>query len=93
MDVTPECVEILCEVETTKWEDSEVFRFYRSTGVVGELFIRDLHTKIRDKKVDRGFCITPGTFSEEAHKYIEGRPIDLVEKAQLMKLLKAVSVM
>ena len=93
VDVTPECVEILCEVETTKWEDSEVFRFYRSTGVVGELFIRDLHTKIRDKKVDRGFCITPGTFSEEAHKYIEGRPIDLVEKAQLMKLLKAVSVM
>ena len=32
-----------------------------------------------------------GVFSEEAHKYIDGRPIDLIEKPQLMKLLKVIS--
>ncbi|MBO4546889.1 MAG: restriction endonuclease, partial [Treponema sp.] len=59
---------------------------------VGELFVRDFHAKIKDKKVDRGYCVTPGTFSEEAHKYVEGRPIDLIEKTQLMALLKKVTL-
>lgn len=92
VEVLQESVEILCEVETPKWEDIELFRFYKTTGSVGELFVRDFHAKIKDKKVDRGFCVTPGTFSEEAHKYVEGRPIDLIEKAQLMTLLKKISL-
>ena len=92
VEVQQESVEILCEVETPKWEDVELFRFYRTTGAVGELFMRDFHAKLKDKKVDRGFCFTPGSFSEEAHKFVEGRPIDLVEKAQLMTLLKKVTL-
>ena len=92
VEVLQESVEILCEVETPKWEDVELFRFYKTTGSVGELFVRDFHAKIKDKKVDRGFCVTPGTFSEEAHKYVEGRPIDLIEKAQLMTLLKKITL-
>ena len=92
VEVQQDSVEILCEVETPKWEDIELFRFYRTTGAVGELFMRDFHAKLKDKKVDRGFCFTPGTFSEEAHKYVEGRPIDLVEKAQLMQLLKKITL-
>ena len=92
VEVQQESVEILCEVETPKWEDIELFRFYRTTGAVGELFMRDFHAKLKDKKVDRGFCLTPGLFSEEAHKYVEGRPIDLIEKAQLMQLLKKVTL-
>jgi tetratricopeptide (TPR) repeat protein len=88
--VTPEGAEILCNVEASKWEDTELFRFYRTTGSTGELFIRDFHTRVRDTKSDRGICFTAGVFSEEAHHYIEGRPIDLVEKDQLVKLLKKV---
>ncbi len=92
VEVQQESVEILCEVETPKWEDVELFRFYRTTGAVGELFVRDFHAKLKDKKVDRGFCLTPGSFSEEAHKYVEGRPIDLIEKSQLMALLKKITL-
>ncbi|MDY4209851.1 MAG: tetratricopeptide repeat protein [Treponema sp.] len=91
VEVISDSVEILCEVENSKWEDKELFRFYRNTGSIGELFIRDFHAKIRDTKCDKGFCITSGVFSEEAHKYIDGRPIDLIEKPQLMKLLKVIS--
>ena len=91
VEVISDSVEILCEVENSKWEDKELFRFYRNTGSIGELFIRDFHAKIRDTKCDKGFCITSGIFSEEAHKYIDGRPIDLIEKPQLMKLLKVIS--
>jgi len=90
ISVTPENSEILCNVESSKWEDTELFRFYRTTGVTGELFIRDFHSKVRDTKADRGICFTAGTFSDEAHHYTEGRPIDLIEKDQMVKLLKKV---
>lgn len=89
--VITDSIEILCEVENAKWEDKELFRFFRNTGSIGELYIRDFHSKIKDTKCDKGFCITSGTFSEEAHKYIDGRPIDLIEKPTLMKMLKVIS--
>ncbi|MBR7064441.1 MAG: tetratricopeptide repeat protein, partial [Treponema sp.] len=86
--VVPESVEIVCHVDTPRWEDMEIFRFYRSTGSIGELFVRDLHSKLRELKCDKGFYITAGTFSETAHKYVEGRPIDLIEKNRLITILK-----
>ena len=89
--VITDTIEILCEVENAKWEDKELFRFYRNSGSIGELYIRDFHAKIKDTKCDKGFCITSGSFSEEARKYIDGRPIDLIEKEQLLKLLKLIS--
>lgn len=89
--VITDTIEILCEVENAKWEDKEIFRFYRNTGSIGELYIRDFHAKIKDTKCDKGYCITSGNFSEEAHKYIDGRPIDLIEKPTLMKMLKVIS--
>lgn len=91
VSVVTDSVEILCEVENDKWEDKELFRFYRNSGSIGELYVRDFHAKIRETKCDIGYCITSGIFSEEAKKYIEGRPINLIEKAQLMKFLKALA--
>ena len=35
-----DCTEVQTEIETAKWEDSVLFRFYRTTGAVGELFVR-----------------------------------------------------
>ncbi|MBQ9631007.1 MAG: restriction endonuclease, partial [Treponema sp.] len=78
----------LCHVDTPRWEDMELFRFYRNTGAIGELFVRDFHSKLRELKCDKGFCITAGTYTEGAHKYVEGRPIDLIEKNRLVSLLK-----
>lgn len=91
VSVISDTIEILCEVENSKWEDKELFRFYRNAGSIGELYIRDFHAKIRDTKCDKGICLTSGTYSEEAKKYIEGRPIDLIEKTQLLKILKHIS--
>ena len=82
--VTSESVEVLCTV------DSELFRFYRNSGAIGELYVRDFHSKLRDLKCDRGFCITAGSFTEEAHKYVEGRPVDLIEKSKLTSILKKI---
>lgn len=90
--VAAECVEVLCEVQASKWTDTELFRFYRSTGAIGELYVRDLHSKIRDIKCDKAFCVTAGSFTEEAKKYVEGRPIDLIEKAKLIQVLNRLDV-
>lgn len=84
--------DVVVEVDSPKFQDTEVFRFFRTTGSTGELYIRDFHGHLHDTKADRGFCITAGTFSEEARKFTEGRPIDLIEKTQLTQVLKQVGV-
>lgn len=92
ISVAAESIEVLCEVQSAKWTDTELFRFFRSTGAIGELYVRDLHSKIRDIKCDKAFCVTAGSFTEEAKKYVEGRPIDLIEKAKLVQVLKKIDI-
>ncbi len=79
--------DILAEVETASWADIVLFRFVRTTGVVGEFVLRDLHSRIKETKAGRGFCICAGTFSETAQKFVEARFIDLVDKPALLKTM------
>ena len=92
VQVASESVEIICEVETPKWEARQMFRFYRTQNVIGDINVRDFHSKLRDTKCDTGVCITMGHFSESAHKYIDGRPVDLIEKDELVKILKRINL-
>ena len=90
ISVTPENIEILMNIEFVRSEEVHVFRFYRSTSVISDLYIRDFHAKVTESKADRGICITAGVYSDEAKRYAEGRPIDLVEKEGLVRILKKV---
>lgn len=90
VSVQAEYVEITCNVDSAKWEGKEMFRFYRTQGSTGELYVRDFHSKLRDSKSDRGYIITAGDFSAEAKKYTEGRPIDLLEKNKLTAKLQQI---
>ena len=92
IQVQPAYTDILAEVDTVKITDIELFRFFRTSGSSGELYVRDLHGHMHDVKADRGFCITAGVFSEDAQKYIEGRPLDLIEKSRLVKVLKSITL-
>lgn len=85
-------VEIICSIENQKWDTKEIFRFYRSQTVIGDMPVREFHSKMRDLRCDAGFCVTMGSFSESAHKHAEGRPIDLIEKDQLSKILKKINM-
>jgi len=82
-----EYADILTDVETTTWQDIILFRFIRTTGQVGELLLRDFHSRLKELKAGRGFCLTAGDFTEEAKKFVEARLIDLIEKEELLKLL------
>jgi tetratricopeptide (TPR) repeat protein len=85
-----EYADILADVETKKWQDVVMFRFIRSTGAVGELTLRDLYAKIKEMKAGKGYCITAGSFSDEARRFVEARLIDLIEKSGLIKVLNSI---
>ncbi len=90
ISVTPENVEILMHIDFFRSEETHIFRFYRTQGAVSDLYIRDFHAKVSEIKADKGICISAGLYSEEGRRYAEGRPIDLVDKAGLIKILKRV---
>lgn len=92
VNVASESVEIICDIESNKWENKQLMRFYRTQAPIGDIYIRDFHSKMRDSKCDSGFVATMGTFSESAHKYTEGRPIDLIEKDKLCSILKKINM-
>ena len=83
-------VDMTVDISSSKWEDVIIFRFIRSTGQVGELTVRDLYSKIKEMKAGRGICTTAGVFSGGAKNFVEARLIDLLEKDDLVKLLKRI---
>lgn len=93
IQVTSGFIEIVCNAENVKWESKQIFRFYRTQNIIGDLYIREFHGKIRDTKCDNGVCVTVGSFSESAHRFVEGRPLTLVEKDELTKMLKKITAM
>ncbi len=79
--------DILAEISTRKWEDLVLFRFVRTTGVVGELVLRDLYGRIKELRAGRGFCLSAGDYTDGAKQFVEARLIDLIGKESLMKKL------
>ena len=90
ISVKPENIEIIVSIDFTRSEETHIFRFYRTTGAVADLYVREFHSRVSEAKADKGVCITAGLFSDEGRKYAEGRPIDLVEKNGLIKILKKI---
>ena len=82
-----EYLDILAEVGTQEWDETVLYRFVRSAGAIGELLVRDLYETLKDTRAGRGICLTAGTFSEGATRYVEARLIDLIDKDKLLKLL------
>ncbi|AEJ60564.1 restriction endonuclease [Spirochaeta thermophila DSM 6578] len=85
-----EYADLLCEVETSQWQDTVLFRFVRTTGTTGELAVRDFHARLKETRADRGICVSAGSFSDEAKRFVEARLIDLVGKEDLMGYLRKV---
>ncbi len=94
VDVTVEkndYADITCEVSTSKWDDTIVFRYLRSSGQVGELFLRDMQVRLKEMHAGRGFCVTAGSFTPNAKQFVEARLIDLVEKDALLKAMSSLN--
>ena len=85
-----EYTDLVAEISTARWEDTVLFRFVRSNGVIGELVLRDLYSRLKEVHAGRGLCISAGTFSDGAKAFVEARLIDLIDKEQLDPLFKRI---
>jgi len=81
-------LDIVAEVSTRKWEDVILYRFIRTETQIGEMYIRDLYSRIKDVHAGRGVCIISGSFSDASHRFVEARLIDLIEKDNLKIMLQ-----
>jgi hypothetical protein len=74
-------------VETASGE-KWIVQCKRWRGIVGESVIRDFFGVLHHEKADRGAVLTTGTFSFQARQWARGKPIELVEGDELLRLLK-----
>ena len=82
--------DLLAEVETRNWQDLILFRFIRHSGNIGELMLRDFHTRIKEVKAGRGICFCAGEFTDGARAFVEARLVDLHDKSELQKYLQKI---
>ncbi len=81
--------DIVASVDAARFSDTVIFRFFRSQSNVGELLLRDFHGRLKETKGGSGVCMSAGTFTDEALRYAEGRPIDLYDKTKLSTVLNS----
>jgi tetratricopeptide (TPR) repeat protein len=67
-------------------------RIIRSTDPVGYEPVRGLYEEMRKMNASRSVCVTASKFTNNAVEFAHSRPIDLVEKEELTKLLKKISL-
>ena len=67
-----------------KW----VIQCKRWRGAVGEPIIRDFYGVMHHEKADRGAIVTPGAFTEQARQWAKGKPIELIDGEEYMRMLK-----
>ena len=73
------------------FKESWLFRFFRTTGATGEIYVREFYEYVQDHRIAKGICVTAGVFSDGARHFAEGRPVDLVERDKLDKILKRIN--
>lgn len=62
--------------------------YLRVPDMIQVTTIRSIHEKMKALSLTRGIIVTSTNFSRKAHEYAESRPIDLLNKEHLQKLLK-----
>jgi hypothetical protein len=60
----------------------------RWRGNVGEPVVRDLYGVLHHEKAERGVILTTGVFTDQARAWARGKPIDLIDGDQLLRLLR-----
>lgn len=83
-------MEINIEIASNKFITLYFFIFFRSTSSIGELEVRNIYNMLREKKIDKGICVTAGSFSETAKNFSESRMLEVVEKKQLVDILNKI---
>jgi tetratricopeptide (TPR) repeat protein len=92
INTSPEgSLEILAEVTSGNFIEQNLFIFLRSSTTVGDMTIRGHYNMLKEKKADKGICVTAGNFSDSAKSFVESRMIRIIEKDELIEILNKLS--
>ncbi len=79
----------------SKWRNTKkspsIVRFYRTADPIGYDEIRTLYDQMRKINAMRSICVTASKFTKSAIEFAQIRPIDLIDKEELIKLLHSIS--
>ncbi len=81
-------LDVIAQDRTAKVSDNYLIEFIRFESIVGELTLREMQSKMQDMQVNRGICVTTASFTPEAIAYSDKRSIELINKNELVKILK-----
>ncbi len=70
---------------------NQLVYLYRLTDPVPERMVRQMHEDMKSKGASKGFFLVASQFTKTAQMYCESRPIELVDRGGLIKLLRGIS--
>ncbi len=85
-------VDIFASVEIRSTRQNALFRFFRSTGQVGELAVRELASLAQEKRADYSICVAAGNFSIKAKEFSAPRAIDMIDQQALLPILEKIAI-
>ncbi len=92
-DIPNGCQVIALEQES-KWRNARkmprLIRFLRVADIIDLSAVRSIHEEMKKLNVMRGMIIASSRFSRSAKEYAETRPVELLDKERLQKLLSVV---
>lgn len=92
MKEIPDGLEIIAGESSAKWRNTKklptIYQFLRLTETIEELRVRTFYESIKSNQVRKGVIVVSSVFSRGARDYAESRPIDLLDKEKLQKLLE-----
>ncbi len=80
-------VEIAAQVERGGTSMTAIFKFFRGSGSVGALALREFYETIKERNARLGICYTSSEFSEEAVSFSQGRILELYQKNDFIRVL------
>ncbi len=86
------CQVIAVEKSTGQWRNTKkqprLIHFYRITENMDQNQVREFHEEMQRIKASRGMMISSSMFTRSAIDFVESRPVELLGKDKLQKLLK-----
>jgi len=89
-------VEVSALESQSRWRNAKkspsIIKIFRSADPIGYDIIRGLYDQMRKMNAMRSICITASRFTKSAIEFAQIRPIDLIDKEELIKLLHKIPV-
>ena len=68
----------------------QILIFSRENEVINEAFLRQIHEEMKKQVIVTAHVLTSSSFSQEAIKFAENRPFELIDRPKLEKILEKV---